>query len=66
MQDTCGCTFSTSKICFLLPMHLVFVDYEEYSKCFEDALQSLVEVFAKHVLSSESTSLTAKIWSKEA
>lgn len=51
--DTCADTLATIKPCLKLPEHRKFVPCEKNSMRFEDALSSLVKVYANQVLSSE-------------
>lgn len=52
--DTCACTFATAKACVPLPMYRRLVGCETDLECFLDVLPSLVEVYAKTLLSPES------------
>lgn len=54
VQNDCAGTLATAKECLLLREHHLFVVYEKNAACFQNVLPSLVQVYAKHVLSPDS------------
>lgn len=53
MLETFHGTIATANAYLLVPEHHRFVGYKKDSACFQDALQSLLGVYEKQVLSAD-------------